>query len=226
MINRFRRSILLGFTGALLLSSATMRGQSPPFYLRGDAGGVLTSDTSLKEFFGEPLAPGSKITFDPGVRIGFAAGYNVTDWFAAEAETGVMVNNIRSVTGASRTDASFSNVPLLVNARFQCPSTKCRLTPYLGGGLGMSAAVLSIDHLDLGGTRVHGTDSDAVFAYQGFAGLRYRLNDNMGLSLEYHYFGTTAPQWRADFARGTATDRLRFGRIETHAITVAFDWRF
>ena len=212
---------------AVMLAWATPAlGQGNRFYLKGDAGGILTSDTSLKEFFGEPLAPGSKVRFDPGARIGITAGYDFTDWFAAEAQTGVMVNNIRSVTGASRVDATFSNVPFLVNARFQCPSQKCRFSPYLGGGLGMSAAVISADHLNLGGTSIHGTDSDAVFAYQAFGGVRYRLNEHMGLSLEYHYFGTTAPEWRADAVFGTTTDRMRFGPIETHAISAAFEYRF
>ena len=77
-----------------------------------------------------------------------------------------------------------------------------RLTPYFGGGLGVSAAVLDVDHLEINGTRIHGSDSDAVFAYQAFGGLRCRLNDKMGLSLEYRYFHADGAEWKAEFSSG------------------------
>src|SRR5436309_468371 len=102
-------------TAITLLMTLAARGQNMGFYLKGDLGGNLTQDTELREFFG-PVTPGSKVKFDPGVRFGVAAGYHVTDWFAAEGEFGVMANNIRSITDATRVhDAVFSNVPFLVN---------------------------------------------------------------------------------------------------------------
>lgn len=204
----------------LVAGGATAYGQNGRFYLKGDIGGNLTMDTDLKEFFG-PVTPGSKVQFDPGVRLGLAAGYWLTDWFALEGEVGVMENNIKSITEAERVDATFGNVPFLVNAKFQLPNSS-RFTPYIGGGIGGSAAVLDVDHIVLNGIGVHGTDSEAVFAYQGFAGVRFVLNEAMGLNLEYRYFGTTAPSWEGDFAG----DNIRFGQIGTHAVSVAFEVRF
>src|SRR5262245_31593097 len=75
--------------------------QEPRFYVKGDVGGTLTSDTDLRDFFGEPLAPGSEVKFNPGIRFGIAAGYRVTPWFAVEGETGIMTSEIDSITGAS-----------------------------------------------------------------------------------------------------------------------------
>jgi OOP family OmpA-OmpF porin len=217
---------LAGSFGVLFLYSQTaLAQQDTRFYVRADAGGTWTHDTALKEFFG-PVAPGTKVKFDPGVRFGLAGGYEVTDWFATEGQVGVFANNISSITGASRVDdATFSNVPFLVNVRFQCPN-KSRLTPYIGGGVGVSASILDADHIDLAGTTVHGSQSDAVFAYQAFGGVRCRLNERMGLSLEYRYFATGDPEWRADAIFGTVTDRLRFGGAQTHAVSLAFDFRF
>ena len=214
-------AVVLG-SGAGLFAPAAAHAQMDRFYVKGDLGGNWTLKTDLKEFLG-PVTPGSKVKFDPGVRVGIAAGYEVTDWFAAEAETGVMANSIDKVTEATRVDADFANVPFLLNARFHCPHMN-RLAPYFGGGLGVSAAVLDADHLDINGTGIHGSDSDAVFAYQAFGGLRCRLNEHMGLSLEYHYFATTAPRWRADVDFGG--DTIRFGGIETHAVSVVFDYHF
>ena len=57
-------------------------------------------------------------------------------------------------------------------------------------------------------------------------GLRYKLNDQMGISVEYHYFAADAASWQADFTSGTAGDTMRMGHSQTHAISVAFDYRF
>jgi opacity protein-like surface antigen len=195
------------------------------FYIQADAGGEWTMDTDLKGFFG-PVAPGSKVKFDPGVRFGVRGGYQINEWLAVEAESGAMANNISSVSAASKVDATFSNVPLLANVRLQLPKSKCPVTPYIGGGLGTSIAGIDANNITVGGTKMNGSEATAVFAYQGFAGVRYELNERMGISLEYHYFATTQPTWSADSTAGTTTDTLRFGGIETHAVSVAFDYKF
>ncbi len=228
MKTHLKTTALLCVCSAVAFVSLTgAQGQITGLYLRGDVGGQVTQDARLLGFFGEPLAPGAKVKFDPGIRLAFAGGYHVTDWFAAEVEAGVMANKIRSITGASRVDeATFSNVPLLLNARFECPSRRFPLSPYFGGGLGMSASTIDADHIDIGGTSMRGNQSSVVFAYQAFGGLRYRLNDRMGLSLEYHYFATTDSSWDADIAAGTASSKMRFAGTQTHTASIAFDFRF
>ncbi|HEX4264545.1 MAG TPA: porin family protein [Verrucomicrobiae bacterium] len=197
------------------------------FYVGADAGGALTSDTRVKEFFG-PVDPGTKVRLDPGVRVGFVGGYKFTDWFSLEGETGVIANNIKSITGASiEGNADLANVPFLVNARFELPHKRCPVTPYFGGGAGGSATVLSLEHhIDLNDVRLRGSDAAVVFAYQAFAGLRYAINDQMGIGVEYHYFATTGPTWDADRSSGTESDHLRFLGVQSHMISVAFDYRF
>jgi opacity protein-like surface antigen len=208
-------------SAVILVSSLAAVGQNTGWYVRVDSGLTLTPDTELKEFFG-PVTPNSKVEFDPGVRFIYGGGFRATDWFAAELQTGVMVNRISSITGSDDIDnASLANIPLLINARFDFPTTT-PLSPYIGGGLGMSVAVIDSDRLEVGGTAVSGSESDVVFAYQAFGGLRYALSPNMGIGAEYHYFGTTQPSWDAHGASGS----LRFGSIETHTITFAFDYRF
>jgi len=212
--------------GALFaLSVSTAHAQYKRFYVKGDVGGNWTHDIDLKEFFGESLTPGSKVKLNRGGRFGIAGGYHVTDWFSTELETGVFANSIDTITDASRVDAVFSNVPLLGNVRFECPRFD-RVTPYFGGGAGASFPVIDVDRIEIGSTSMEGSDADAVFAYQAFAGLRFRLNEHMGLSVEYHYFHADGAEWKAEFISGTGSDRLRFGASETHAISIAFDYRF
>ena len=107
-------------SGLGLFAPLATQAQMDRFYLKGDLGGNWTRKTDLKDFLG-PVTAGSKVKFDPGVRVGIAAGYEVTDWFSAEIETGVMANSIDTVTDATSVDATFSNVPFLLNARFHCP---------------------------------------------------------------------------------------------------------
>lgn len=211
---------------ALCLTAAQAQAQDSRFYVGADAGGALTSDTRVKEFFG-PVNPGTKVSLDPGVRVGFKGGYRLTDWFAVEGETGVIANNIKSISGASIDgNATLANVPFLLNARFELPHGNCPITPYFGGGAGGSASIISMDHhIDLGGVELRGSDAAPVFAYQAFAGLRYAINDQMSVGVEYHYFATTGPTWTAD-ASGTATDHLRFLGVQSHMISAAFTYRF
>src|SRR5436190_20588783 len=142
----FKSTLLPSACGGLaLLFVATAQAQQYPWYLKADVGGNVTVDTDLKEFFG-PVTSGSKVKFDPGFRAGFAGGYFLTDWFAAEGEIGVMANNISSISEADSVDAVYSNIPFLVNARFQCPRGGF-VTPYFGGGLGGSFAVMDANHI-------------------------------------------------------------------------------
>ena len=220
-----QRLIFLGaLAGALLLPGFASGQVKTNFYVRADVGGTVTEDTTLKEFFG-PVAPGTKVKFDPGIRVGLVAGYQLTDWFAGEFETGVMANNIESISGADVDNASFSNVPLLVNAVFRLPGAS-RFVPYLGGGVGGAAASLNSDHITIGGTTLDGGMSTMVFAYQAFAGIRYRINDRMGINLAYHYFGTSDPDWKASATSGTASEHMQFTSMETHAASIAFEFRF
>lgn len=201
------------------------RAEQGKFYAAADAGAVVTVDTQLKEFFGAPLLPNTKVSFDPGFRLGVRGGYGVTDWFDAEVETGIMANNIKSVTGATETDASFANIPFLLNARFHCPALH-RISPYFGGGLGGSTTILSGNDLTVGGTSLDGSTAGITFAYQAFAGVRFAINERMGLSLEYHYFATTDSTMHADVTVGTASDEVKLGGTSSHTATIAFDYRF
>src|SRR5256885_1731863 len=82
---------------ATLMVSIGVLAQENRFYFKGDLGGSLTEGTYVKgdlySPFGGPTV--ARIKFEPGARVGFAAGYQLTDWFAAEAQLGTMVNPIQ-----------------------------------------------------------------------------------------------------------------------------------
>lgn len=199
---------------------------TPRIYVGANLGGTVTEDTSVKEFFG-PISA-TKVKFDPGVHAGVVGGYQLTDWFSVEGETGVYANGINSITGASFNNGEYlENVPLLANVRFQLPMHgRCPVTPYIGGGLGGDVSIIDFEnHIDLNGVEGRGSDADMVFAYQAFAGLRYAITDHIGIGVEYHYFVTTGPTWSFN-SFDTETDHIRFGGTVTHAASIAFDFRF
>src|SRR5438552_3574324 len=82
-----------------------------------------------------------------------------------------------------------------------------------GGGPGLSVSVINLDHDSLaGGSNVHGSTSDAVWAWQIYGGARYKLTDNMSLGFIYKYFEAGSPTWDV---RRTSQD-IRFGDAHTH----------
>lgn len=195
------------------------------FYMKADAGAAWLMDTDLEEFFGD-RTPGAKVEFEPGPRFGLGFGYAVTDWFAAEADLGFMYNYLDNVTDSTRTDALFGQVPFMLNAKVQLPNAK-RLIPYAGAGAGGSAMFLDADDLEVAGTRVRGTGSDVVFAWQFFGGLRYKLTDNVDLGVEYRYFGAQEPEFDGDSHGFESGDEsISFGRIEGYAVSLSVQFRF
>lgn len=201
------------------------------FYIQGDIGGQWTHDVKLNEFFGVPLTPDSKMKLDTGIRAGVSGGYQFCSFFALEGELGFMGNKINSITSATYIhDAYFANMPLLVNAKFMFPN-RTIVTPFVGAGVGFSQTIIDADKIAImdtagGVTTMHGSDWNTVFAWQAFAGLKFRVNDYMGVAVEYRYFSADGASWHTDSFSGTPSDTMSFGRTETHAVSAAFVFRF
>ncbi|HEV2207564.1 MAG TPA: porin family protein [Verrucomicrobiae bacterium] len=200
-------------------------------YVKADLGGEWMQDVKIRDFFGVPLFPDSKLHLDPGVRAGISGGYQFCQYFALDGEIGYYGNRISSVTAQTYLhDSYYEQVPFMVNAKLQYPNAS-PFTPYIGAGAGFSVSILDIGHLGImdttgAQTSIHGSDSDAVFAWQAMAGLRYRLNDRMGLAVEYHFLWADSPSWHADYVYNTPSDRISLGQTRAHAFSIAFDFHF
>ena len=205
-----------------LMQTSTILAQQDRFYMKADAGVVAAKDVSLNEFLG-PIPANTKISFDPGVRVGFRAGYGFTDWFTGEIETGIIANNVEDITGATEANGTFAKVPLMLNGRINLPN-KYRVSPYIGAGAGIASTVLTANDIVVSGRGLNGSVTDVVFVYQAFAGFRIALGEKTALNFGYHYMNAAPSDMRTDDA--LVTDRIRLGRSETHAVTVAFEWSF
>jgi len=197
-----------------LTSTVALAEEKQGPYAGADLGIALTGDTALREFPG--AGRGHHVEFDPGVRLSLGGGWSFCEWFRAGGEFGIIGHNIKGA------DATFSEIPFMAVAEFRLPN-KSPIVPFIGGGPGFAISVISLDDDNLGGGDfVDGSASDAVFAWQVYGGLRYKIDDHMSVGLVYKYFEAEAPTWDV---RRTSQD-IRFGRTHTHAISASFSIDF
>jgi opacity protein-like surface antigen len=208
--------------GILCLTTAATStfGQSS-FYFNVDAGGTIAREATLRSFFG--ATPGEKIEFDPGVRFGAAGGYNFCPIGSIELETGFMHNTVKRLgSGAGNGDAELSHVPLMANVVLRYDQGNCPVIPYIGAGAGGDISVVNLDHVTFNSVFADGSDSTIQFAWQAFAGLRFKLNDKMSVGASYKYYRTDPASW--DFAG--FTDGIQIGRSEVHSFMLEFNMKF
>jgi opacity protein-like surface antigen len=212
--------------GCVICSLTPAHAQHSGPYVKVEIGPTITEDNEIKEFLGIP--PGTKIEFDPGFRFAIGGGYNFSDVVAIGGETGISYNYIDHIDGPiSEGDSVIGNVPIMANITFKLPN-RTGLVPYVGAGAGVSFAFIDADIVnnDPGNQFfLDGSDSDAVFAWQAYGGLKYHINDQMAVGVGYKYFQAESPHWRAEDIFG-ADEELRIGKIKTHAIVFSFTFKF
>lgn len=161
------------------------------------------------EFNGEITGVGigdGTLETETGYAVGGAIGYQFTDWIAVEAEIAYRANEIEGgvVNGAAFTGGDdIESLSFMGNIVYTAPEIY-GFTPYLGGGAGTAGISFS-----------DGGDRDYVFAYQGFAGVKRRITDNLSAGVEYRYFGTDDAQFASDFG-AVAAD------YESHSANLVF----
>ena len=200
--------------GLALLPLATFADEVSGMYYSVDVGGTIVEDVRLKEFPG--ATPGGKVELDPGARLSFGIGYRFNEWLSMGGETGFSGNKL------SGAEATLSQAPLLANVEFRMPNNS-PLVPFIGGGPGVSISVLTIDDDQLrDGTRVDGSDGDAVFAWQAYGGVRYKITDMMSVGLLYKYLSVNSST--LDVRR--SSQNIRFGEVHMHTFSASFSVEF
>ncbi len=184
-----------------------------PFYISGQVGGELMQGLSIKN------AGGAKNDVDPGFRASVSIGADLSDYVAAEFETGVLGNQLDTSSSqplsAIADRAYLYQVPLLANLIFKAPLGN-GLTPYIGGGAGGMASTL---YLRSG--HDWASDTDLNFAYQAMTGIKFALNRNMEIGLGYKFLATPDHTWFPNDSRF-----VRSGQMFTHSILASFTWTF
>jgi opacity protein-like surface antigen len=206
---------------AVGLSALASSGQAQGFYFNANAGVALADDVRLKEFL--TPTPGVDIEFDPGARLSVSGGYNINDFLSVGLETGFMVNEVDKVDGTGNFDASLGHVPFMGNVTLRYDKPDCNWVPYVGAAAGGDASVLSLDHVrGPNGAVVDGDDTTAVFAWQLFAGLRYKFHPNMSIGGGYKFYSASSASWEVSRSSGD----IEIGTARVHSIGVDFTLKF
>ena len=74
---------------------------------------------------------------------------------------------------------------------------------------------------------LYGNDTDFVFAWQAFAGVRVELNDNISVGIGYRYLSVNASSYSFEsYYYGGPTMNLDFSKLQSHMAAVTFTMKF
>lgn len=209
---------------AQLVGSA---GGAVGFYIGAEGGWTnLTTATNTGNCAGGciPPSPGfqavSHETFHDGFNVGGRAGYQMGPW-RFEGEINYRQNDTRNLqmvsprnragmaAGAERHSVS-EMANLIYDADLGWP-----VTPHIGAGVGAAQVTRNLSNR-FGGTH----DTVTVFAYQGLAGIRYKIDPALAVDIDYRYFATTATNF-------TSTEpSLIKSDYGTHNVVASLTWLF
>ncbi|MBC8002751.1 MAG: outer membrane beta-barrel protein, partial [Opitutaceae bacterium] len=118
-----------------------------------------------------------------------------------------------------------THVPFIFNVVFRCDRTNSNWLPYIGAGAGCDASIINLDHTitPVPGVTVDGTDVSMVFAWQAFAGVRYRIDPNMSIGAGYKYYQAQGGSWDVQYS---GSNSIQFGQARVHGILVEFNMKF
>jgi len=194
-------------------------------YFRAGVGPTIYQDGKLRQF-STPAFSGAQnepVHYNVGAAVDGAAGYAFDKYFGMDFETGCLWARINNVSGYDSKGSTIANVPLLVNGTLSLPIRHTNLVPYIGGGAGGAVSVFDGHAFsDAAQTATaHGNQSDAVFAYQGFAGMKFMVGPNVALGVDYKYFATGNPAFGYSHNLNVA-----FDGVQTHTVLLTLEFLF
>jgi opacity protein-like surface antigen len=182
-------------------------------YVRAGVGPSFWEDGNINTFGGPTSA---KIEFRPGLAANAAIGFAWNDFFATDLEVGFIGAKIRdNISGFTSDNSYLYNAPFLANAIFSLPIPHSNIVPYAGIGGGGTEVTFDTDGLSDGSTIVIGRDYDVVWAWQVFAGVRFKMNEHVSLGVGYKYFATGDSSFSY---RPSPNFPVGFDGVRTHSV--------
>jgi opacity protein-like surface antigen len=196
----------IGWPGKLLHSplseSQQEEDQEHHFYVRTEGGARFVSSMNIVNIVGPVGATNpmieKEIAFSTGYRQDIDIGVWLTPWFGLAIETGFALNAIRGNTeGMTVSSSTYWSVPIMAQLCFQYPNDT-GFIPYLNFGFGGGWNYFDIGSIKYSvpgnePTPLSGAGNDMNNAYQIAAGVRWRIWEQLGLTLAYKFYGTSQP---------------------------------
>jgi opacity protein-like surface antigen len=191
----------IGWPGKLLQPPLTEpQMEEDYFYVRTEGGARFVSSMNIVNIVGPVGATNpmiqKEIAFSTGYRQDIDIGVWLTPWFGLAVETGFALNAIRGNTqGMTVSSSTYWSVPIMAQLCFQYPNDT-GFIPYLNFGFGGGWNYFNIGSINYTGnnfTTLSGAGNDMNNAYQIAAGVRWRIWEQLGLTLAYKFYGTSQP---------------------------------
>ena len=192
----------IGWPGKLLQSPLTEpQMEEDFFYVRTEGGARFVSSMNIVNIVGPVGATNpmiqKEIAFSTGYRQDIDIGVWLTPWFGLAVETGFALNAIRGNTeGMTVSSSTYWSVPIMAQLCFQYPNDT-GFIPYLNFGFGGGWNYFNIGSISYPpagqGSTLSGAGNDMNNAYQIAAGVRWRIWEQLGLTLAYKFYGTSQP---------------------------------
>jgi len=220
----------IGWPGKLLQSPLTEpQMEEDYFYVRTEGGARFVSSMNIVNIVGPVGATNpmiqKEIAFSTGYRQDIDIGVWLTPWFGLAIETGFALNAIRGNTeGMTVSSSTYWSVPIMAQLCFQYPNDT-GFIPYLNFGFGGGwnyFNIGSISYPSAGpGSTLSGSGNDMNNAYQIAAGVRWRIWEQLGLTLAYKFYGTSQPT--VDMSDN---QQVTFGSPVTNSIELGGNFSF
>lgn len=153
-------------------------------YIQGYAGLGLAPKVQDTNSQGKTV---DTLKYKTGFTTGGAVGYQYND-FRFEGELKYLYNSLAEKNGDSGVVGHTSVIGGLGNIYYVWNRLPSLVKPYIGGGAGYGEVTTYVgDNTD----DLVVSLGNGAFAYQGLAGLKYPLNDDIDVSFDYRYFATT-----------------------------------
>ena len=220
----------IGWPGKLLQNPLTeSQMEEDYFYVRTEGGARFVSSMNIVNIVGSggltnPLIQ-KEIAFSTGYRQDIDIGVWLTPWFGLAIETGFALNAIRGNTeGMTVSSSTYWSVPIMAQLCFQYPNDT-GFVPYLNFGFGGGWNYFNIGSISYPlagqGSTLSGSGNDMNNAYQIAAGVRWRIWEQLGITLAYKFYGTSQPT--VDMGD---SQQVTFGSPVTNSIELGGNFSF
>jgi len=194
---------------AVLTGAGVCRAQTYGPYLKIDGGVNLLGENDLL------VGPyNGSLSLDSGYRVDGVLGFEYARWLAVEVEGGFAENSINKFTleylYAYPNDSSLTQIPILANLVLRYEN-RTDFMPYIGVGIGGVMTTLKLESLE---------DNDAVFAWQGKAGVIYKIDEHAWINAEYKLLASD----EQDYLLGGIP--LRTKQMFNHFLGLSLTWKF
>jgi opacity protein-like surface antigen len=159
---------------------------------------------------------GTKVSFDPGMRLDLRVGGAFTNGFGLDLDVGLIYNQMKVNPLSTETGTlDFYQIPMMLEVTYSLPRFG-GFRAYVGAGIGAVCGIFTGS-----GTGLLGFDSDITFGYQATVGLKYALSEDWEMGIAYRFLGTTEHELDSGFGSAVKMD----GTF-THSLMATISFKF